>query len=154
MGLSVVHGIVTGHDGKIIVESKPDKGSRFDIYLPVIEEMVQETPAAKSYVLPPGNERIMFVDDEEWLVDYGKNLFENLGYKVFGETSSVQALEAFKKNPDEFDLIITDQTMPNMSGIELTKKILEIRPDIPIILCTGYSKEISPSRIKEIGIKL
>ena len=100
-----------------------------------------------------GNERILFVDDEEFLIDTGQETLEQLGYKVVATMSSQEALELFRSQPDQFDLVITDQTMPKMTGAELATKIMEIRPDIPIILCTGFSEVITEEQAKSLGIR-
>ncbi|MGZ6274797.1 MAG: response regulator, partial [Syntrophales bacterium] len=104
-------------------------------------------------VLPTGRERILFVDDEKPLVDLGKGMLESLGYSVTIKTNSLEALETFRAQPDAFDLIITDVTMPGMTGIELAKELMAIRSDIPIILCTGFSELIDEKQAKEMGIR-
>ena len=152
MGLSVVHGIVKAHGGAITVQSEPGKGTVFNAFLPVIEKTIaMEAPIEKP--LSTGTERILFVDDEIPLVRLGKWILEPLGYDVTTRTSSIEALELFKAQPDRFDLVITDMTMPNLTGSELALKLGKIRPDIPIILCTGFSHEITAEKSKEMGIK-
>jgi len=152
MGLSVVHGIIKSHHGEIVVYSEKNKGTSFHILLPRLEtdtkkEEEQLTP------LPHGNEKILFVDDEKSLVNIGKEMLEQLGYKVVGKTNSLKALKVFSELPGEFDLIITDQTMPHLTGADFAKKVFLIRPDIPIILCTGFSEVISEEKAKSIGIR-
>jgi signal transduction histidine kinase len=152
LGLSMVHGIVNGYEGKISVKSEPGQGTVFSIYLPISknERLSHEEPLKG---LPKGTERILFVDDEAPVVELGSRYLEKLGYTVTTQTGSLAALDLFKANPDRFDLVITDTTMPVMSGDKLAGALMEIRSDIPVIICTGYSKKISPSKIQEIGIK-
>ena len=153
MGLSVVYGIVKEHGGDIRVYSEPGQGTAFHVYLPVIETDAAEPNAISVEPAPTGTERILFVDDEEVVVDLAQQMLETLGYHVTTHTGSVAALEAFRGHPDEFDLVITDMTMPKMTGAELAPRLLEIRPDIPIILCTGFSDLIDEGRAGTIGIR-
>ncbi|NIA05981.1 MAG: PAS domain S-box protein, partial [Proteobacteria bacterium] len=140
MGLSVVHGIVKSHDGKITVASKPNQGTAFTVYFPRVEEESQPEPEG-SAPLPTGGERILFVDDAKDLADATKGILTYLGYRVTATTSSPEALALFRSQPDAFDLVITDQTMPEMTGVQLAGELLGVRPDLPIILCTGYSSK-------------
>jgi PAS domain S-box-containing protein len=152
MGLAVVHGIVKGHDGRIDVKSEPGKGTIFSIFFPVVEgEAVSEIETDEEF--PTGNERILFVDDEPSMVHVGRYRLERLGYQVEAQTSPVDALELFRVNPDQFDLVITDMTMPRMTGKQLVKEILEIRPDMPTIICTGFSEKMDEEKAKGMGIR-
>ena len=151
MGLSLVHGIVKNYRGTIRVSSKYGKGTIFQIFLPKIKTGLRQKKENTSPI-QKGDECILFVDDEATLVKLGQRMLERLGYEVVAKTSSIEAFETFKEDPDRFDLIITDYTMPNMTGEELAKKIMQIRSDIPVILCTGYSEQISPERAKSLGI--
>ena len=152
LGLAVVQGIVKGYGGAITVHSKPGKGATFHVFLPRIEEVI--VPQAEPVEVPAtGNERILFVDDEKALVDLGKRMLESLGYLVDAKTNSVDALDVFSAGPDAFDLVITDMTMPNLTGMELAKKVMAIRPDIPIILCTGFRDLADGKESKAIGVR-
>lgn len=152
IGLSVVHGIVKSHNGAISVDSKFGKGTTFSILFPVAEEeAVIETESVEK--LPTGNERILIVDDEESMVDIGRRRLERLGYQVEARTNPIEALELFRADPDQFDLVITDMTMPHITGDRLLKEILKIRPDMPTILCTGFSEKIDEEKAKKIGVR-
>ncbi len=152
MGLAVVHGIVKSCGGAIVVDSDPGKETTFEVFFPRIEgDSLKEADFAAP--MATGNERILFVDDEEDLVDMAQQMLERLGYSVVAKTSSLEALEVFKAQPDQFALVITDQTMPHMTGADLAKELMRIRPDIPIILCTGFSEVISAEEAKTLGIR-
>jgi CheY-like chemotaxis protein len=151
MGLAVVHGIVTHHGGAISVQSVLGQGASFQVYLPVREaEPLLASPPTVSLV--SGQERILFIDDEPALVNMGKEFLERLGYDVVTETSSREALALFTRQPDRFDLVITDMTMPGMTGEGLAQELRRIRPDIPIILCSGFSHYLNEEEAKAIGI--
>ena len=152
MGLAVVHGIVKSHHGDIRCFSTPGAGTWFEILLPLhAEASMGDMPEAAPLVRGTG--RILFVDDEAGIVDLHKQTLENLGYEVVSRTSSRDALEAFRANPDRFDLVITDMTMPHMTGVTLSSLLQGIRSDIPIILCTGFSDQITPEKARELGIR-
>jgi len=153
MGLSAAYGIVDQHGGKMTVDSTPDQGTTFHIYLPIITAHQKEPKVEIEETLPTGTERILFVDDEECLAESCSELLECKGYTVTSFTSSREALELFKINPEDFDLIITDQTMPGLTGVELAEVALKIRPDIPIVLCSGYAAKVSEDVAKGIGIR-
>jgi len=153
LGLSVVHGIVRSHGGSISVKSEVGIGTTFKVYFPKIEFHDDQFERTLEYPVPFGFEKILFVDDEQILINVNKEMLERLGYKVTTRTSSIEALELVKKHPDRFDLVITDQTMPNLTGIALAEEITKIRSDIPIILCTGFSKTMSRKKLQSIGIK-
>jgi PAS domain S-box-containing protein len=152
MGLSVVHGIIKSHGGEIRVFSEPLKGTTFHVYFPVAED-IKEPTIKKDRPIMGGSERILFVDDDNSLAEMGKLMLEKLGYKVTVRTSSIEALEVFRKTPNKFDLVITDQTMPNKTGTQLTRELLRLRPDIPVILCTGFSETVNKENFKALGIR-
>lgn len=153
MGLAVVHGIIQSHKGTISVQSKLGEGAVFSIFLPRIVQPPDMVDVDEKFALPMGSEHILFVDDENTLIDIGKAILESLGYTVTTTSSSEKALTLFKFNPDAFDLVITDMTMPQMTGDKLTEELLRIRPDLPIIICTGYSRRMSEEKARQIGAK-
>lgn len=152
MGLAIIHGIMADYGGLITVESLLGQGTTFHVFFPfVVGEAAPEIDELED--IPMGSERILFVDDEELLAEMGKKMLERLGYRVTAHHDGLEALETFKKTPGEFDLVITDQTMPGITGSELSRVMLQIRPDIPIILYTGYSNLIDEDSAKALGIK-
>jgi PAS domain S-box-containing protein len=151
LGLSVVHGIIQTLKGSVQVESCPGSGAIFHVFLPCAASQ-EEPTAIQPIALPTGNERILLVDDEEVLAAMGKQMLEHLGYRVTVRTDSSDALHTFQSQPQDFDLVISDRTMPRMTGFELAEQIKTIRPDIPIILCTGYSDELEVERAAALGI--
>ena len=152
MGLSVVHGIVQKAGGIITVQSELGKGSQFIIHLPTVEYQEKNRSAVRFHPVIGGTERILFVDDEEQIVDSWQMILSSLGYQVTGKTGSLEALAHFRDNPNRFDMLITDMTMPGMTGDQLARKVKEIRPDLPVILCSGYSVIIDSDRAGSIGI--
>jgi CheY-like chemotaxis protein len=151
LGLAVVHGIVSSHGGALTVSSRIGEGTTFCVYFPKLESgVVAETEIASDP--PRGTERILLIDDEEPLADALKQCLEYLGYKVTAKTSSPEALLAFRKQPEDFDLVITDYTMPKMTGTELAEQIMQVRPNIPIILCTGFNERISEEGSRRAGV--
>lgn len=152
LGLAIIQGIMSDYGGAITVESELGKGSTFHVYFPVVEnETLPEIKKPED--IPGGKERILFIDDDELLADMGKDMLERLGYHVTVRRNGFEALETFQNTPGEFDLVITDQTMPGITGSDLSRRMLQIRPDIPIILCTGYSTLIDEFSAKALGIK-
>jgi len=152
LGLSVVHGIVKDCGGTITVYSEPGKGTTFNLYFPIIKDKAEEKPGEYK-IIPTGTERILVVDDEKAIIDISKKILTSLGYAVEVRTSSIEALELLKAMPDKFDLIITDMTMPQMTGDKLAMELMKVRPDIPVILCTGFNEKITKERAEAMGIK-
>jgi signal transduction histidine kinase/CheY-like chemotaxis protein len=153
LGLAVVHGIVTSHLGLVHVYSEVGQGTTFHVYLPIIEQKAEHySTQAKEEPVRGGNERIMFVDDAENIVQLADEVLTLHGYKATLFTNSVQAMQDFEKHPDQYDLVITDMSMPNMTGLELSERIKEIRPDLPIILCSGYSEMIVKDNALNMGV--
>ena len=153
LGLAITDSIVKKFGGDIFVSSAPDKGTTFEIYLPVILASAGAERGEVVLDLPGGPEKIMFIDDEETIVHMSLQALASAGYQVKGFTGSKDALAEFAAAPADFDLVITDMTMPHMDGLEISRKMLEIRPDIPIIMCTGFSENISFLKAKQLGIK-
>jgi len=154
MGLAIVHGIAKKSGGFVSCISSPGQGTTFSVYLPIHAVAAQsEAETAPVELIQTGIEHILFIDDEEMLVEMGKTILERLGYRVTVKTDSIEALKIIQDQPDHFDLVITDQTMPGMTGSDLARRILQIRPGMPIILCTGFSNLISEEKARTYGIK-
>ena len=152
MGLSVVHGIIESYGGVITVESELGKGTTFDVFFPRIESDQVQRKHSSEIVCGQG-ELILLIDDEKPIVDMMTQILSRLGYSAVGKTSGIEALEIFRDDPTKFDLVITDYAMPDMTGKELTKELINIRPDIPVILCTGFSEDIDSEETRRMGIR-
>ena len=152
MGLAVLHGIVAAHNGVIDVNSKPGKGSLFTVYFPKI--VIREDSSEKDSLinLPKGSETIIFADDEEDIVKMHTEMLEYLGYTAIPAANGEQVLSYLENHLQEVDLVITDQTMPKMTGLELADKIHGLRNDLPIILCSGYSETVFDKATRQAGI--
>lgn len=154
LGLAVVHGIIQDHGGKIFVDSSPGKGTSIRILLPVTDEKLEIESRDKLVedLHLRGHERILVVDDEKPLADLVNRMLQSMGYTVYSTVSSQQALEEFRKNPESFDLLLTDQTMPGMTGWNLAAEVLKIRPGMPVIIATGYSSVLNEKEAEQIGV--
>jgi len=151
MGLSVLHGIVKSYNGTVTVASEPGQGTTFSVYIPVYQKK-HTAHQSQEHPLPTGDERILFVDDEESIAAMTTEMLSRLGYRVTSLTSSQEALELFKKDPGAFDLLITDMTMPQMTGDQLARKLMAMRSDLPVILCTGFSARMDADQARSMGI--
>ena len=152
LGLAVVHGIVKRHGGDISVKSRLDEGTRVTVFLPVSDDETAEN-GKPMVILPRGSEQVLLVDDEKDLVEIGSEMLQRLGYQVTAVTVSTEALEVFKKNPMHFDVVVTDYNMPGLTGDQMARQMLSIRPDTPIIVCTGFSEAFDQQRAHAIGIR-
>jgi len=154
MGLSVVHGIIKSYEGAITVESELGEGSTFNVYFPIIpEDSVADAEEEEQQSFLTGREHILFVDDEEFVLEMAEHMLEGLGYTVTTRRNAPEALESFRDTPEAFDLVITDMTMPLMRGDDFSRQVIDVRPDIPIILCTGSSERISEEKMTEMGVR-
>jgi signal transduction histidine kinase/CheY-like chemotaxis protein len=153
MGLAVVHGVVKSHGGHISVYSEPGKGTSFLIYLPMLEEKGETVSEELPEELRGGDERILVVDDEPQVAEMQARLLASLGYRVIHDSQPLHAMERFRDAPQDFDLIITDMTMPKMNGANLAQEVMRIRPDMPVILCTGFSELVNEDKARSLGIK-
>jgi signal transduction histidine kinase/CheY-like chemotaxis protein len=153
LGLSVIHGIVKNHRGDITVTSSPGKGTTFKVYLPIIENGDVTAEFEPTNEAAKGNEHILLIDVVEQIVSMEQQMLENLGYEVTARTDSTEALREFSEKPQNFDLVITDMTMPHITGDELAQKLLDIKPDIPVILCTGFNEDITEEKALAMGIQ-
>jgi len=153
LGLSTVYGIVKQHKGEVTVYSEVGEGATFNVYLPLMTRAGAPRTLEPLEKIPSGSERILLVDDEAAIVWLERQMLERLGYRVTSRVSSLEALEAFKAASDAYDLVITDMTMPNMTGDSLAKAIKAIRADIPVIICTGFSERIDPAAAADMGIR-
>jgi CheY-like chemotaxis protein len=153
LGLPTVMAIVKSHGGGIVLESNIGQGTAFTIYFPALQAVEPDMPSPREGIVQSGVGRILFVDDEQPLAELGKAFVERLGYQATAVTDSSEALEIFRSQPQEFDLVVTDLTMPKLTGIDLAREVKIIRPDMPIILCTGYAERVSQGMAKELGIQ-
>lgn len=153
LGLSVVYGIVKEHGGDITVLNEPGKGVQFDVYLPVLEKNAYVgSGTEKKKILSNGNERILLVDDEESIVKFEGKILSRLGYHVTSFSSPLEVCDVFKTDPNLYDLVVSDMAMPHMTGVQLAQELRSIRPDLPIIICTGYSERLDEEKAKSLGV--
>lgn len=155
MGLAIIHGIIQSHDGAIGVESEVGKGSITTVFFPLAltGQSIERTVTTDKPINAKGTERILWIDDEPMLAQLGKESLEPLGYKVTSTTSAIKGLNLFRSNPQGYDLIITDQTMPEMAGDTLARRAKELRRDIPVIICTGRSAILTRENAQALGVK-
>ena len=152
MGLSTVKGIVEQHDGLIRVESEPGKGSTFSLFFPATNDLCEVQQVKEAVPVMRGQEAILIVEDDQMLAELNRTIFEDKGYAVTVEIDSLQALERIRQNPRQFDLILSDQSMPGLTGLELTREAHKINPQLPVVICSGYSSGISPEATRELNI--
>lgn len=152
LGLSVVHGIVRDYSGHIDISSKPGEGTCFTVYLPVMDKEKQAVQISETDEIRGGTERILVVDDEEQITSMLEESLKRLGYTVTSQSTGNEALDTLTRIPDQFDLVISDVTMPGITGDKLVRKIHEIRPDIPVVLCTGFEGRLTKEEIQAFGV--
>jgi CheY-like chemotaxis protein len=152
LGLAVVHGIVTSHNGHITVESTPEQGTVFKIYFPYIPVKVFDHKKTMGAQLPKGKEHVLLIDDEVDIVHVNRQMLQRLGYTVSAYSDSREAVAAFETDPDTVDLLITDMTMPGLTGDQVVQSVHARRPDLPIIMCTGFSEIITPEKAQALGV--
>ena len=153
LGLSVVSGIVKNYGGDICFFSETGKGSLFQVYLPICSMPFKVlSPARDEQTGLNGNESILFVDDDPFIVEFQQEAFKHYGYTITSFVSSIEALNEFKANPDGYDIVLCDMTMPDMTGLKLANKIKQINPDIPVIICTGFSNQINQKNFHKLGL--
>jgi len=153
LGLAVVHGVVNSHKGAIQVSSRLGAGTTFDVYFPIVDEAIERTSPEKGAAVAGGRERILFVDDEPAIAELGRRLLGSLGYEVVTRPDSGEALDLFRTDPARFDLVVTDMTMPGMTGDRMATEMMRMRPGLPVILCTGFNELVNIERVQEIGIR-
>ncbi|MDA8124311.1 MAG: PAS domain S-box protein [Deltaproteobacteria bacterium] len=153
MGLAAVYGIVTDLGGKVVVKSRLGKGTDVAVFLPRIDDAERGLQPEETYAVPGGKECILFIDDEKTLAELGREMLRRLGYEVVIRTSALEALELFRARPGRFDLLVTDMTMPDLTGIELAQECFKIRPGLPILLCTGFNESVTAKAVREARIR-
>ncbi len=153
MGLSVVHGIVKSMNGLVKVYSEPGVGTRFNVYVPIKKPSSDDETLLAEEAIQGGTENILIVDDEPSIITMEKEILEHLGYQITSHTNSLEALKTFREHPDKFDLIITDMAMPIMAGDKLAAELINIRPDIPILICSGFNSDMSDEKAASLGVK-
>lgn len=152
IGLALVHGIVQGHGGYLSVYSEPGQGTTFSLYFPVCCDVGGQSLKVMETIIPRGTERMLLVDDEKDVLKMLKEMSEHLGYQVTAVSDSTEAYAIFSTRPEDFDLVVTDQTMPGLTGLVLAQKIFALKPRMPVIICTGFSEALTEGKAKELGI--
>jgi signal transduction histidine kinase/ActR/RegA family two-component response regulator len=152
IGLALVHGIIKGHGGYLSVYSEPGQGTTFSLYFPVCCDAGGQLAKALDVSIPRGSERMLLVDDEEEVLNMLKEMSEYLGYRVVAVSDSAEAYALFCSRPEDFDLVVTDQTMPGLTGVDLARKIFTLKPGLPIIICTGFSEALTDGKAREFGL--